>query len=779
MCQHIRFLVLTLVAGSVFSAAVRGDDKMPRPVVGCAAAVDNYFEDEVWAKVGVQKCLTCHRKGGDAEESKFVLIDPRKHEGVGRDNAMRHNRAAFARIASDKEKDKSRMLLKVVGELDHGEADVLRSDSTEYRVLANFVGRASGADKTPTVAVDPKAPPFFQGVVMIDDRRLLRRVTLSLAGRLPTDAEQAAIATDGLKALPAQLDALMREAAFYDRLREGFNDIFLTLGVDGNADQTCLSYEHFEKTRHWYQKYDLSHIQDKNERQRTEWKIAADYRKALLGEPMKLIEHIVRNDKPFTEIVTADYVMVSPYSARGYGVFDEVKARFKNPDDPYEFVPVKLKALVGRSKSENQESATGFYPHAGLLSTFQYLTRYPTTETNRNRLRARMYYQHFLGVDVLELAARVSDAALVTAKYKVPTLQAAECVVCHKTLDPVAGLFQDYWRFADQGVYGKRKDGWFTDMFAAGFEGEDLPAAERWRSLQWLGERTAKDPRFAVAMTEHVYYILCGRKVLLPPKDLDDPLYSAKLRAYSEQRRQTEAIAARFAKSGFNLKAVFKDWIASDFYRADVLATAVKDPCRWAELDDAGLVRLLSPEQVERKVGAVFGEKWGRLNDQLATLYGGIDSKEVTDRATDPSGAMGAIQRTLSNDVACKHVARDFARPASERQLFPGIEPGVVPGASSAGDRAIRKAIAHLHEKILGRYDDANSVEVERTFKLFAGIVKDASEKKGLDKQENYFCRPANNKDAPGAAVADSHYTIRAWRGVVTYLLRRSEFLYE
>ena len=34
-------------------------------------------------------------------------------------------------------------------------------------------------------------------------------------------------------------------------------------------------------------------------------------------------------------------------------------------------------------------------------------------------------------------------------------------------------------------------------------------------------------------------------------------------------------------------------------------------------------------------------------------------------------------------------------------------------------------------------------------------------------------------KDAPGAAVSDPHYTIRAWRGVVTYLLRRPEFLYE
>jgi hypothetical protein len=389
-----------------------------------------------------------------------------------------------------------------------------------------------------------------------------------------------------------------------------------------------------------------------------------------------------------------------------------------------------------------------------------------------------MYYQHFLGVDVLELAARVSDAAAVTAKYKTPTMEAAECVVCHRTLDPVAGLFQDYWRFADQGVYGKRKGGWFTDIFPAGFEGEGLPAAERWRALAWLGERTARDPRFAVAMTEHVYYILSGRKALLPPKDFDDPLYPAKLRAYSEQRRATEAIASKFARTGFNLKQVFKDWALSDFYRADGLAVEAKDPCRKAELDDIGLVRMLAPEQLERKVAAVFGEPWGRLHEHTATLYGGIDSKQVTDRATDPSGAMGAIQRALSNDVACKHVARDFVRPAAERKLFPDVEPSVIPGASAGADRRIREAISRLHERILGRYDAPDSAETTRTFELFAGIVKEAGERKGIEGQETYHCRP-RDKDLPGASADDKHYTIRAWRGVVTYLLRRPEFLYE
>jgi hypothetical protein len=772
MSFESRPLALGLLSLIAFSAPGRGEDKAPYIGPACTWDGDRYFETEVWDKVGGARCMTCHKQGGDAEESQFILRDPSTLPGRDRDDAVRHNRDAFARLARAKEGGQSRLLAKATGGHDHGGGDVLKPGSRDYQILAEFVRRIDApTSATPTAADDEGRPPFFDGVAMLDARRLLRRATLSLAGRLPTAAEMDAVAEGGLDGLPPLLDALMEEDAFYDRLREGFNDIFLTLGIDDNAEASVLSYEHFEKTRLWTQKHDLGHVPEKD-RQKARYKLTDDYRAALLGEPMRLVEHIVRNDRPFTEIVTADYIMVTPYTARGYGIFEEVRARFKNPDDPFEYIPVTLKALKGRSRATDQESATGSYPHAGLLSSFQYLRRYPTTETNRNRLRARMYYLHFLGVDALELAARVSDAAAVSAKYPNPTMQAPECVVCHKTIDPVAGLFQDYYSF--EGVYGRRKGGWYEDMFPAGFEGEELEPAERWRALQWLGERTAKDPRFAVAMVEHVYYILTGRKVLPPPKDAGDPFDAPRRRAYREQRRRTEAIAERFARSGFHLKGVFKDWIVSDFYRADGVSTALDDPGRREELEDVGLVRMLAPEQVERKVGAVFGRRWGKLEDQLEILYGGIDSKEVTERAADPSGAMGAIQRIMSNDVACRHVLRDFALKPSERRLFPGIEPDMVPGSSPEADAAIRLAIAHLHELVLGRHDDADSEDVARTFDLFAGVVADAGRQDGLDNREAYACR-VNVPDAP----ADPHYTIRAWRAVVTYLLRRPEFLYE
>lgn len=751
-------------------------DPSPCPGVG-DAALDKFFAEEIWPRIGAAECQKCHKTGGDAEETRLVLQDISRVPPSGRETAMRINRDAFVRMALQEKDDRSLLLAKVTGDLDHGGKEVLKADSPGYRLLQDFVRRASTPHSVPAgqSTGDRNATPFFEGVVMLDDRRLLRRATLSLAARLPTQAEHAAVTKAGLQAVPEILDQVMREEAFYDRLREGFNDIFLTLGVDGNPDQTVLSYEHFEKSRGWYQQYDLSHIEDEKERRQAGYKLANEYRAALLDEPMRLIDHIVRNDRPFTEVVTADYIMVSPYTARGYGIFDEVKDRFADTENPFEFIPVTLKALVGRNRSEDQESATGFYPHAGLLSMFQYLSRYPTTETNRNRLRARMYYQHFLGVDVLELAARVSDAAAVTAKYENPTMQASECIVCHRTLDPVAGLFQDYWRFdTNFSIYGRRKDGWFTDMFAAGLEGEDLPTEERWRALQWLGERTARDPRFATTMVGHAYSLLTGRRPLLPPGDLNDPLDRAKRRVWQEQQRQIEAIAVRFAEAGFDFKQVIKDLVLSDLYRADGLATPVETPERLAELEDIGVVRMLSPEQLERKIAAVFGQPWGRLTEQTAMLYGGIDSKEVTERATDPSGASGAIQRTLANDVACRNVALDFSRPAGERILFPAIEPNVLPGVTEESDRRIRSAIVHLHQRVLGRTDLSDSAEVQRTFDLFAGIVADAHQRGKFEQQEIYHCRQGLN-----APVPDPEYTVRAWRAVVTYLLRQQEFLYE
>ena len=732
---------------------------------------DDDFVDEVWAKVGELSCLKCHNSSGEAEDSRFILRETILLGGAELQTAQNTNFKAFFKMARmRKEGQLPRLLLKPIGKLDHEGEQVLKPDSTGHAILKAFVKRMEGKSVPESTVKKYKPRSFLEDVTMIGNESLLRRLTLSLTGRLPTPKERQAIKEKELAGLDATLDQLMTEDAFYGRLKEGFNDIFLTDGYDGNGE-LILSYNHFDKTRHWYQKHDFSHIENKRERQEALWDMVRVYRKAIRGEPLELIAHVVRKDRPFTEIMTADYMMVSPYSARGYGIFEQVKDRFENPEDPFEYVPTKLPALKARN-GKVQESKTGFYPHAGLFSMFHYLRRYPTTETNRNRLRARMYYQHFLGINIMELADQVADAAAIDTKYETPWMEAADCVVCHRTIDPVAGLFQDFYN--EEGHYGQRKDGWFEDMFVPGLEGENLPKEEKWRSLQWLASRTAKDPRFAVAMTEHVWYLLSGRIALRPPQDIEDPLFTPRRRAYSMQRREIAEVAKRFAQANFNLKLVFKELAKSPFYRADGLKAVVEHPHRKAELHDLGVTRLLAPEQLERKIEVLFGTRWGKVEKEMKILYGGINSQSVTERLPEPSGAMGAIQRIMANEVSCLHVTPDFAREPPQRRLFPHIEKNVVPGSNPANDLKIRKTIVHLRGHLLDRHEPIEHPEVERTFKLFADVVAEAQKRKGIDKRDTYFCGRIDSK-----RIEDPHYTLRGWRTVVTYLLRQPEFLYE
>jgi hypothetical protein len=212
----------------------------------------------------------------------------------------------------------------------------------------------------------------------------------------------------------------------------------------------------------------------------------------------------------------------------------------------------------------------------------------------------------------------------------------------------------------------------------------------------------------------------------------------------------------------------------SPFYRADGLKAVVEHPHRKAELHDLGVTRLLAPEQLERKIEVLFGTRWGKVEKEMKILYGGINSQSVTERLPEPSGAMGAIQRIMANEVSCLHVTPDFAREPPQRRLFPHIEKNVVPGSNPANDLKIRKTIVHLRGHLLDRHEPIEHPEVERTFKLFADVVAEAQKRKGIDKRDTYFCGRIDSK-----RIEDPHYTLRGWRTVVTYLLRQPEFLYE
>src|SRR5689334_22282411 len=84
-------LSLLLIVGlNNLVPSAHGADSKPAAMSGCSFPVDNFFVEEVWTKVGAARCLTCHKVGGDAEDSQFVLRDPQRVIGAERDEALRH-----------------------------------------------------------------------------------------------------------------------------------------------------------------------------------------------------------------------------------------------------------------------------------------------------------------------------------------------------------------------------------------------------------------------------------------------------------------------------------------------------------------------------------------------------------------------------------------------------------------------------------------------------------------------------------------------------------------
>ena len=99
MSFEARLVVLVFCFLLACSAFVRSEEKKPYNGPACTRTSEDYFAKEVWPKVGSVLCVNCHKEGGDAEDSKLILRDPRKVQGHAQDEAMRLNREAFARMA--------------------------------------------------------------------------------------------------------------------------------------------------------------------------------------------------------------------------------------------------------------------------------------------------------------------------------------------------------------------------------------------------------------------------------------------------------------------------------------------------------------------------------------------------------------------------------------------------------------------------------------------------------------------------------------------------------
>ena len=401
------------------------------------------FAEHISGPVVQSKCIACHVEGGVAGHTRLVFVPS------STPNHEAHNLQAFEDLLAEVEGGADYVLNKIQG-VGHGGGVQVAAGTPEYGDMERFL-RLLGEEVSST----PLTPQtLFDTVTMAPTRKTLRRAALIFAGRIPTDTEYAA-AQGGADALRATIRSFMTGPEFHEFLIRGANDRLLT---DRRNDfgRVIDDVRFVDYANEYYRRRKVV-SEGGSEEEFWRWWNTVQY--GFRRAPLELIAHVVENDLPYTEILTADYIMANPLAAAAYGA----STRFDDPDDVHEFQPSNIVSyyrtgdgfeaeydpVVEASRILNPGPLSTDYPHAGVLNTTVFLKRYPTTATNRNRARSRWTYYHFLGLDIEKSASRTTDPVAL-ADTNNPTLHNPACTVCHRILDPVAGAFQNY---GDVGLY--------------------------------------------------------------------------------------------------------------------------------------------------------------------------------------------------------------------------------------------------------------------------------------------------------------------------------------
>ena len=414
---------------------------------------EDVFRMEVSPIVQAQ-CIVCHRSGGfpaDVPNSR-LQFNPATVEGHVELNLAVIE--AFLAVLEDDEdvEDPATYILNKVQGVDHSGGLQFAAGTDDYESLERFLGLLG--ETVAPVRITPET--LFEGVTMESARSTLRRAAIVFAGRVPTDAEYAAIGgagedeEAGEEALRTTIRGLMTGPGFHEFLIRASNDRLLT---DRHLQDHTIENDGYlvDFDNEFYR---LAAMDDRSSFDH--WHNRVQY--GAGRAPLELIAHVAENELPYTEILTADYILANPWAAQAYGA----SSLFDDPTDPHEFKPSRIESYYRQCEGHESEFTPGIglrildpgpcatdYPHVGILNSKVFLKRYPSTATNRNRARSRWTYYHFLGLDIEKSAPRTTNPVAL-ADTNNPTMNNPACTVCHTVLDPVAGAFQNY---GDVGFY--------------------------------------------------------------------------------------------------------------------------------------------------------------------------------------------------------------------------------------------------------------------------------------------------------------------------------------
>lgn len=640
-----------------------------------------FFTGQVMGRV-LSVCSACHMQGGAAQATSFrvTMSDPLATQ----DSVALH--VDFANPSA------SRILQKPLNALPHGGGVRLVAGSEEHAILEQWVNLVASGEQCGGGPADAPMMPMQPWELAV-------RAAMDLTGKRPT---------------PGQLDMLEADHAAYD----------------GLLDAWMHTPEFLARVKDTYDDALLVRREDFNDERR-------DETDAIYGEALELIAYIVDQNRPFTEIGTADYTVAN-------ALFQRDMRRM-----PYAMEPVAGNAWQPTHYTDGR-------PHAGLLSTSAFYEVWDTNNTNKNRRRANrwsivFHCHNFLDtpVDVTRDVDNNDAGAVLSA-----VTTRADCKGCHDRLDPMASFL-----FPTDNAFGL-EDGNGTDFRTDFFSANP----ERWRTanlrppavygspgtdLQDLGRLLVGHPRFAECQTRRVFEMLFQRK---PKSNRELGLVQSIAQAWRSQ-------------DGHDFRKLVKRWMTSNAY--------TERPAN----DDPAWVRRASPERLESLVRDVTGYVWTRDADDdqddenpesdpprtapvplltteergFKVIMGGINGTSVTGRATNLNASVLMVHRKVAALAATAAVEDELAMPDGQRRLLMGVTGDEDPYADEA---AIRAVLSRLARRMYGVHWPADSAHVDRLMNLYTALWNDRTQ----------------SGDGSGQVAGEPGE--RAWRGVLVAMLR-------
>lgn len=413
---------------------------------------------------------------------------------------------------------------------------------------------------------------------------------------------------------------------------------------------------------------------------------------SVVEAPTRLIEHVVMNDRPYHEIVTADYTLADPIVSTVFGI----------PHDPAGEEWQVTRYDDGR-------------PHAGVLSDSFLFTRHSSTFSNRNRGRAALVARAFLCYDFLDRQVEI-DASIDLADEEA-VAHAIEsnpaCVSCHQTLDPLASYFAEYFPIYVPFDITSYPFEFYGSPFGSYLRVTDPGYfGQRSSDVRDLGILIASDPRFSLCTARRFYSYLA-----------QVPLDEVPLELVSE-------LTDTFVASGMNAKELLRAIVLSDAFR---VASATADE----GADEVRGLKKARPEALARMVEDLTGFRWqtdlrfdfgagnvGRVDLMTDSFFGfevlagGTDSMYVTTPSFTMSASSTLALRGLVSHAAPYTVRADFAEAdRTRRWLLRSIE------ATDTDEPAVRAQLAELSLRLYAQRLEPDDPSIDEAWSLWSGVL--------------------------------------------------------